>query len=67
MLFRSNLSLAADAHYHELVDDIIEGGKFHYQDGAICVPTGAGLGVRVDREKLVKYGEMYRRLGPYHL
>jgi len=62
-----NLSLAADAHYHELVDDIIEGGKFHYQDGAICVPTGAGLGVRVDREKLVKYGEMYRRLGPYHL
>jgi glucarate dehydratase len=60
-----NLSFAADAHYHELVDDIIEGGKFHYQDGAICVPSGAGLGVRVDREKLVKYGEMYRRLGPY--
>ena len=60
-----NLSFAADAHYHELADDIIEGGKFNYQDGAICVPSAPGLGVRVDREKLAKYGEMYRRLGPY--
>ena len=60
-----NLPFAADAHYHELADDIIEGGKFHYQDGAICVPSAPGLGVRVNREKLEKYGEMYRRLGSY--
>src|SRR6266851_4007188 len=25
-----NLSFAADAHYHQLTDDIIEGGKFNY-------------------------------------
>src|SRR5207237_10673434 len=55
-----NLSFAADAHYHELVDDIIEGGKLKYENGAISVPTGPGLGVHLDREKLAKYSEMYR-------
>jgi glucarate dehydratase len=60
-----NLSFAADAHYHELVDDIIQGGKLHYEDGAICVPLAPGLGVRLDRDKLAKYSEMYQRLGPY--
>src|SRR5215204_3854651 len=38
-----NLTFAADAHYHHLTDDIIEGGKFEYKDGKIKVPTGAGL------------------------
>src|SRR5207248_4520897 len=33
-----NLSFAADAHYHHLTDDIIEGGLMRYQDGAIRVP-----------------------------
>jgi glucarate dehydratase len=60
-----NLAFAADAHYHQLTDDIIEGGKFQYQGGAIAVPTGTGLGVRLDREKLGQYNELYRRLGPY--
>ncbi|HEY8188672.1 MAG TPA: enolase C-terminal domain-like protein [Pyrinomonadaceae bacterium] len=61
-----NLSFAADAHYHHLTDDIIEGGKFKYEGGALTVPTGPGLGVRLDPEKLAKYRELYRRLGPYH-
>jgi glucarate dehydratase len=60
-----NLSFAADAHYHHLADDIIEGGKFEYVNGSIAVPTGPGLGVRLDREKLCEYAEAYRRLGPY--
>jgi len=60
-----NLSFAADAHYHELVDDIIEGGKFAYQRGAIAVPTAPGLGVRLNRDKLAEYSEMYKRLGSY--
>ncbi len=33
-----NLSFAADAHYHHLTDDIIEGGLMPYEDGAIAVP-----------------------------
>lgn len=60
-----NLSFAADAHYHHLLDDIIVGGKFTYQDGSIRVPDGPGLGVRLDREKVARYAELYRELGPY--
>jgi glucarate dehydratase len=60
-----NLSFAADAHYHHLTDDIIEGGPFKYEGGSIAVPTGPGLGVRLDREKLAEYAELYRRLGGY--
>jgi glucarate dehydratase len=60
-----NLSFAADAHYHHLTDDIIEGGPLRCQDGAICVPRGPGLGVRLDRDKLARYAELYRRLGNY--
>jgi glucarate dehydratase len=60
-----NLSFAADAHYHHLVDDVIEGGKFEYQGGSIAVPDGAGLGVRLDRDRLAEYADLYKRLGSY--
>jgi glucarate dehydratase len=60
-----NLSFAADAHYHHLTDDIIAGGKFQYEGGAIAVPNEPGLGVKLDRDKLMEYAELYRRLGPY--
>jgi glucarate dehydratase len=60
-----NLSFAADAHYHQLADDIIQGGLMRYEDGAIRVPDGPGLGVKLDREKLGQYQELYRRLGNY--
>ncbi|MEP6917885.1 MAG: enolase C-terminal domain-like protein [Acidobacteriota bacterium] len=61
----TNLSFAADAHYHHLVDDIIEGGKLQYEHGAIRVPDGPGLGVKLDRAKVAKYEEQYRQLGNY--
>jgi glucarate dehydratase len=60
-----NLDHAADAHYHHLRDDIIVGGKMQYRDGAIAVPTGPGLGVRLDRDKLAEYAELYKELGNY--
>jgi len=60
-----NLSFAADAHYHHLTDDIIEGGPLKYEGGSIAVPTGPGLGVRLNRDKLAEYAELYRRLGGY--
>jgi len=60
-----NLSFAADAHYHHLTDDIIVGGRMKYHEGAIRVPDGPGLGVKLDREKLAKYAELYRELGGY--
>jgi glucarate dehydratase len=54
----ANLPFAADAHYHHLVDDILQGGK-------IAVPKGPGLGVELDRAKLEEYAELYRRTGGY--
>lgn len=60
-----NLTFAADAHYHHLRDDIIEGGKFKYEDGSIAVPSGPGLGVKLNQEKVAEYSELYKRLGGY--
>lgn len=60
-----NLSFAADAHYHHLTDDIIEGGKLKYDHGAIAVPTVPGLGVKLDRDKVAEYRDLYQRLGSY--
>lgn len=60
-----NLTFAADAHYHHLTDDIIEGGKLHYEAGAIRVPTAPGLGVKLNRDKVAEYSELYKRLGSY--
>ncbi len=60
-----NLSFAADAHYHQLVDDILVGGPLPYTDGGIAVPTGPGLGVEVDRERVARYSALHRELGGY--
>lgn len=60
-----NLNFAADAHYHHLRDDIIKGGLMKYEDGAIAVPKGPGLGVDVDREKLDEYAEHFKEVGGY--
>ena len=60
-----NLSFAADAHYHHLTDDIIEGGKMQYQNGSIAVPTAPGLGIKLDYDKLGAYRELYQKLGSY--
>ena len=60
-----NLSFAADAHYHHLTDDIIEGGPMRYQAGSIAVPTAPGLGIKLNRDKLRQYRELYQRLGGY--
>ena len=56
-----NLVLAPDSHYHHLTDDIIEGGKMKYKNGAMTVPTGPGLGVSLDRDKLARYHELSKR------
>jgi glucarate dehydratase len=60
-----NLTFAADAHYHHLTDDVIEGGPMRYENGTIAVPTGPGLGVRLDADKVGEYAELYQRLGGY--
>ncbi len=60
-----NLTFAADAHYHHLRDDILKGGKMKYVDGKIGVPPGPGLGVELDRDKMLEYADFFRSAGGY--
>lgn len=60
-----NLTFAADAHYHHLMDDVIVGGRMKYCGGTIAVPNEPGLGVKLDRDKLGEYHELFLRLGSY--
>ena len=59
------MPFAADAHYHHLADDILEGGKLAYHDGAIAVPDGPGLGVSLDPKRVARYKLAYDELGGY--
>ncbi len=59
------LVFSADAHYHHLRDDVILGGPMKYENGAIRVPDGPGLGVELDRDKLAEYAELFREFGGY--
>lgn len=60
-----NLTFAGDAHYHHLADDVIDGGKLTYQNGAIAVPDGPGLGVSLDPDRVARYAELYQKRGGY--
>jgi glucarate dehydratase len=50
---------APDVHYHYLSDDVIQDGPLAYEDGAIAVPEGPGLGVKLDENKLAHYHQVY--------
>lgn len=56
-----NMTASPDSHYHHLTDDILEGGKLRYKNGKMTVPTGPGLGVTLDRDKLARYSELSKK------
>lgn len=60
------MTFAGDAHYHYLADDIIVGGLMKYEDGCIKVPTGPGLGVELDEDKMAKYERYFEEKGDYY-
>ncbi|MFN4146570.1 MAG: enolase C-terminal domain-like protein [Runella sp.] len=60
------MTFAGDAHYHYLTDDIIEGGLMKYENGCIKVPTGPGLGVTLDEDKMKYYEKLYEQKGDYY-
>jgi glucarate dehydratase len=55
-----NLIYASDSHYPWIEEDIIAGPMFTFEDGFQQVPSGPGLGVELDEDKLDKYAELYR-------
>ncbi len=60
------MSFAGDAHYHYLEDDIIVGGRMSYENGTIAVPTGPGLGIELDEEKMRRYEKLFEEKGDYY-
>ena len=61
-----NLTFAADAHYHHLVDDVIVGGKMSYCRGAH--PGADGAGTRREarsRQARRSITRLFCRLGAY--
>lgn len=54
-----NLTLAADAHYHHAVDDVIVGDMLLPRGGAVAPPEGAGWGVELDPDKVAKYRRLH--------
>jgi glucarate dehydratase len=59
------LTCASDTHYPWLVEgaDIIEGPMLAIRNGSMAVPTGPGLGVSLDRDKLARAHEVYEKCG----
>lgn len=60
------MTFAGDAHYHYLTDDIIQGGLMKYENGCIRVPTGPGLGVALDEDKMRHYEKLFEEKGDYY-
>jgi glucarate dehydratase len=59
------LTLPSDTHYPWLADgtDIIEGSSLPIRDGKMAVPSAPGVGVSLDRDKLARAHEVYRKCG----
>src|SRR5262249_46513256 len=57
------LTFASDTHYPWLPGDadLIECVKLPIRDGRMAVPSGSGLGVTLDRDKLARAHEVYRK------
>jgi L-alanine-DL-glutamate epimerase-like enolase superfamily enzyme len=57
-----NFLYANQSYASFLADDVIKGVEaLDYQNGKLTVPTGAGIGVEIDKEKLKRYKENYER------
>lgn len=54
---------ALDTHYPWQSDEIIIGGRMQFEEGAVLVPKGPGLGVELDRVALAKLHQNYLDCG----
>ncbi len=54
---------ALDTHYPWQSDEVIVGGRIKFEDGAVAVPDGPGLGVELDRDALARLHQNYLKCG----
>ena len=53
---------ALDSHYHDQADDVIT-EPFRYEDGQLKLPSGSGLGVSLDTDRVEKYHRYWQDHG----
>ena len=58
-----NLTYACDTHYPWQDEDVVQGGRIAFTEGAVKLPNAPGLGVRIDRDALAKLHEQYLACG----
>lgn len=57
------LPYALDTHYPWQSDEVITGGRFKFEEGAVTVPREPGLGVELDRASLARLHQNYLDCG----
>jgi L-alanine-DL-glutamate epimerase-like enolase superfamily enzyme len=60
-----NATRANQTHYNLLDDDVIVGGPPRFENGALTLPRGPGIGVELDPEKVALYEEVFLREGEF--
>ena len=60
------LPYALDTHYPWQSDEVIVGGRIKFEEGAVRVPDGPGLGVEIDRDALKQLHQNYLDCGLTH-
>jgi glucarate dehydratase len=58
-----NLTYACDTHYPWKTQDVVADGVLSFSGGSVAVPTGPGLGVSLDRDRLGELHELYLSCG----
>jgi glucarate dehydratase len=60
-----NLDYACDTHWpwKDPAEDVVAAGTFEFVNGAVKVPTGAGLGIELDRDALGRLHRQYLACG----
>jgi glucarate dehydratase len=58
-----NLTYACDTHYPWKTQDVVADGVLSFDGGSVAVPTGPGLGVDLDRDRLGELHELYLSCG----
>lgn len=58
-----NLTYACDTHYPWKTEEVVADGVLSFSEGSVAVPTGPGLGVDLDRDRLGALHEQYLTCG----
>jgi L-alanine-DL-glutamate epimerase-like enolase superfamily enzyme len=58
-----NFLYASQSYASLLADDVVTGGPLRYQAGSLPVPTGPGLGVELDPDRVARAAERFTKEG----